>query len=170
MATGLTADQLESGVVTVRSVTIPLTDAQIKALPTTPVEIVPAPGAGYVNVPLGGFIQFIYAGANKYTNVDSDQPIVVAHDGSTDLVYITPQLLDSVTDGLKYAMFAPMASIDSALATSYGSPISQGNVNQVIDNKPIVLTSYSTGGVFTGGNAANEGSVTVVFTVVPVVS
>ena len=46
MSDGITANQLQPGVVTIFSKTVELTDAQIKALPATPIEIVPPPGAG----------------------------------------------------------------------------------------------------------------------------
>lgn len=41
MSEGITANQLDPSVVTMRSATIELADAQIKALPTTPIVIVP---------------------------------------------------------------------------------------------------------------------------------
>jgi hypothetical protein len=59
---------------TVYSLKTVLTDAQIKALPTTPIDLVPSPGVDKAIVSLGGFMK-IDAIAGAYTNIaklDSD--------------------------------------------------------------------------------------------------
>ena len=68
-----------ASVQTVYSQTATLTDDQIKALPTTQVEIVAAPGAGKIIIPLFGG-SAILTGAN-YTNKSSDALLSVSMAG-----------------------------------------------------------------------------------------
>jgi hypothetical protein len=51
----------------VQVATVTLTSAQLKALNTTPVQIIPAPGAGKVIALLGGFAQYNF-GTVAYTS------------------------------------------------------------------------------------------------------
>ncbi len=48
-----------------------LTSAQIKALRATPIEIVAAPGAGKVIMPISAYYYFLYGGTDAFTNLQT---------------------------------------------------------------------------------------------------
>ena len=71
MTTGITADQLVEGVVTLFSSSVELNDSQIKSLQTAGIEIVPAPGDGKIVVPLYAILYKNF-GAGGYSGAPTD--------------------------------------------------------------------------------------------------
>ena len=79
--------------VAVKKASVTLTDAQIKALPTTPINILPAPGAGMLHMLHGAlFVADFSAGA--YTNIASSPFLAVVWDAANNYIYATTK-----TDG-----------------------------------------------------------------------
>ena len=68
---------------TTHSVRVRLTDTQIKALPTTPIQVVAAPAAGLVLVPLGVSYRAAFD-HGAYTNVDDHARLLITFDGDTE--------------------------------------------------------------------------------------
>src|SRR5690349_10264519 len=104
MGNGIQGDQLAEGVVTVLRRTVVLTDAQIKALPTTAVEILPAAPEGKIYLPTWGF-GVLDNSAGAYSNVGEEWPlngIFIALDGVASLSAEWGWIL---TDGSQPAYF-----------------------------------------------------------------
>ncbi len=71
MSRVVNGDRIQVGAVQLAEifqVTTTLTNAQIKALPTTPITLVAAPGASFVIVPMGGLL-FAKTTGGAYTNI-----------------------------------------------------------------------------------------------------
>jgi len=126
--------------------TVVLTDAQIKALPTTPVEIVAAPAAGLMIVPLA-FSLVSSFGGGAYTNVDA---------GAT----MTPQ----------FGSIAASAAVDVSDLTATGDDVVvpldakiTGTVAGLQATALDLACANAALGNFTGGDAANTLTVTVVY-------
>lgn len=133
-------------VTVVRSMTVTLTDAQIKALPTTAIELVPAPGAGKVVVPIK-FVLIFNNDAGAYGNAD--------------------QLPHLDTNGFSYGddIIDP-AGLSSIYSHALdGMP--SGNPGD-LENQPIMLKTTGNVGNYTGGNAANYLKVTTLYIVVEI--
>jgi hypothetical protein len=143
-----------------------LTDAQIKALPTTPIEIVPAPE-------IGKLLRFIYgvialdSTAGAYTNLGTAAGYF-AYD--TVLVFDQASLLfhESERDFLGRAAksqcsFPPFTSWSAAqaaqVALNSGGDLTNTNIGFTID---------SSGGNFTGGNTANTMKVTAFYEIISI--
>jgi hypothetical protein len=157
--------------------TVTLTDAQIKALPSTPVEIVAAPGVGRFLVPIGAWL-VLDATAGAYTNFN-------AFDGLNPYassVYLAWDALNFFDDALGPVAADGFLSLAERRVT-YLSPAS-GNLQEVGGNlanssglvygaAAPATTGYDNGslsvvgqnnnalGNFTGGNAANTLAVTM---------
>lgn len=160
-----------------QSATVSLTDAQIKALPTTPITIASAPGSGLALVPLyGGLLSQTTAGA--YTNIDAAGYTEVLVGSSALILSNVPndtlitngsttrltQLLGSTTP--RYAPLVPY--MDTEDVDQWG-PIPHLVDTAAITNLPLTIDIVNGGsGNLTGGNAANALRVMVVYAVVAV--
>lgn len=139
----------------VLSRTVTLTDAQIKALPTTEVEVVPAPGPGLIVVPVVALL-FLTSTAD-YTNQDTPSFNIVWPAGDAT-IYADGGLLDSTN------RFVALhgASFDVA-GSQYGFAF-----NSVVNTALSIDGNNGVAGNFTGGNAGNSLRVTVLYTVIDV--
>lgn len=158
---------------TVLSRTVTLTDAQIKALPTTPVEVVPAPGAGKLLMPIFALFQMV--STTDYTNIDSTARLHVDNEGDTSFLTQLLQSVNSQVSELLANSSAPDARM-AVLSMSQVAPASETAVSVtgttawwqsfVAEKRLEIAASNGSAGNFTGGNAANTLTVTVLYFVV----
>lgn len=153
-----------------------LTDANIKALPTTPITLITTPGAGFFLNPISYLVQ-IRASAGAYTNINAgafavfDTPgTAVIRSGYIGNDATTTPALTTFSD-----LFGAAANKQVQLANVYYtvSPESAlwGTIGDVqviadVEDKSIVFTVNNGGsGDLTGGNAANTGRIICYYTV-----
>ena len=167
-ASAPTANELEtgSGVVTIYRTTVTLTDAQIKALPTTKVEIIPAQTGKIIRL-VSGF-GVVTSTAGGYTNVTAS---TVAGSASLSLTYASGDNM-LASNPTRLAGLINAAGVQGWLINPYMDPVlfspadyigdpSPGSITNSILSQGIFLQAYNTAGNFTGGNAANSLTVTV---------
>ncbi len=128
---------------------VTLTSLQIKALKATPIQIVAAPGAGKVIMPITAYYYFVYGGTNAFTN---GQPIEVVTNNAgtlTSLYELAPASIVDVTTSLK-----------GSSLISFGATITNVPTNMI--NNPVVV--INTGATEITGNAANNNTLEVAVT------
>jgi len=123
---------------------VQITNAQLLAIRATPINLVPAPGAGKAIVVLGAQLYFDSAGA--YTVGTNDLQLEYASGADIAALIETVGFLDQATDQARY--HAPAAGTQTPVANSAVRLINSGASE------------------FTGGNAANTLSVRVLYTIV----
>lgn len=138
------------GYALIKKATVTLTDAQIKALPTTPVQIVAAPGADKVAVVQACLLSVNTMGG-AYTNFASGVMTCVM--GGSNVVdnVSSDTLLDSEQE-IVWHLPAQEWGAEAANAI----------------NQSIQLSGSDVAGDFTGGDPANTLTVTVFYTIVDV--
>jgi hypothetical protein len=152
--------------------TVALNDAQIKALPTTAVQLVAAPGSGkYLNVHEAILTSDFTAGA--YGNTSDTGFIYVSLDPNAGVVSL---LMRNDGDSVNpLGTFLGAAKRATALIPYQNAikPVlfSQGVVPYVgpvseRENLPLLIQAVNGAGNFTGGNAANVMKVTLFYSVV----
>ena len=162
--------------VTVLSQAVVLTDEQIKELPTTPVEIVPAPGAGKIILPLYGVARLQWV--SDYDNIHEAAQLRFVVGTAGDALFPFRQDNASDVSGL-LAGGGPDGSIGWSPTRFSGKvPVAPGPVlgsgtaqfyDSDLVNFPLVFQADNgASGNFTGGNADNSLKVTVLYTIIDV--
>lgn len=144
--------------------TVELTNAQIKALPTTAVQIVAAPGANKVLVYQSGIL-LLNTTSGAYSNVAATAALYIGL-GTTSA---------SVASRSPVAMLTGSASYIDILAVASTAPADGGPNLSAFDqeilsgatNQALVMAAYNpdegSGENFTGGNAANTLKISVTY-------
>lgn len=154
---------------------VTLTNEQILTLPTTGVEVIPAPGEGKIIVPFGGVV-VLDARAGIYTcDAGSSWQLLSLVEGgaieATGLISITGSpgggftTFGSATDRIAFSIPA-FWGIGSSDFTGY--LVSTGNTGKPIaDNLPLVIQDrYDGVSNYGGGDPANKLTVVVYYLVV----
>ena len=119
-----------------------ITNAQMLAIETSPVQLVAAPGAGYVLEFISAALFFDYTGA--YTEPSAPDDLVVRYTGSAGT--ITSQDVDATN-------FLTATADAMAFVAPLAGAITTVRLKTAVDNAPLVL--HNTGGAYGGGNAGN---------------
>lgn len=153
-----------------------LTDAQIKALPTTPVQLVPAPGAGKILIfhsavvskpafttPYGNTADFdgIYIGL-----VDSGVDRGWWKDSSSNGLDDLGQLLGSADNSARIFYDGVATDIAGTALDSIFQRARTISFNGNGINQPLNILGQTSNGNFTGGHASNTLEVTVFYSIV----
>lgn len=156
---------LESSIVT-------LTDAQIKALPTTPVQIIPAPGVGKTIIPVSAILSFKRTGG--YSTISPTA--LLGFQWDVPNASRANQLIGIYEEkGGVSGFLSTGESVIATLginATPVGGTIELGVGTEVlvypneISNKALMLSAKNDEENFSGGNAANVLTVTVFHTII----
>lgn len=162
---------LQPGGTDVLSKTVVLTDAQIKALPSTSIEVVPAPGVGFYTVPIFCVIELKQQ--QFYTNVTDNSQA----QGASDIVVtwgdnwvnafraVPMRFFSAFFNGNRVAfcdafmgVSDPTVVADQLWAHVMSFPFN--GAGDRVENNALKVSADNTGN-FTGGDPANTMAVTV---------
>lgn len=145
-ANAVSNGQLDPGVV--QTVQIPLSNAQVKALRASPQQLVAAPGAGKVLIPVQCIVYMKYGGTNAFTANSGKNLSVQPVGGNAILNGAGQAFLQATASGYSEMTFAPAAGTDLTNSKTFA------------DN--VALQIANTGASEIAGNAANDNSLLVV--------
>lgn len=137
------APPASSGIVTISG---SLTNAQIKALHATPIQILAAQGAGTVISIISAVGKMVYGGTNVFTAAAAQSVALYWGPGTTQVFVTAP-----VTNAMLVASASQISSITPTLAASTTVYTNVSNV---------ALYFYNNSATEIGGNAANDNTIT----------
>lgn len=141
-----------------------LTNNQVKALPQTPITVVPAPGANRIAIPLYA-TGLVNSTAGAYTNLDAAHYVALRHATSTDQLTTGVGIISQTAAQVLNWQPAQFPNTDLILDISVG--LFPANAT----NKAIqIFADNGAAGDFTGGHASNSLTVTVVYVVFDLVT
>lgn len=144
---------------------VTLTNAQIKALPSTPVDILPAPGVGFAWYVLGGVVTVDtnVDATRKYTGISANAALeltgsfyqtAISNDAGLAITQVN-DLLGAGAVSERTWQLQPQTLNYAALAAAYANGyVAFENVKSTIENVAVQMTAFNAAD-FTGGNAAN---------------
>jgi hypothetical protein len=143
------------------SATVELTDAQIKALPATRIQLIAAPGVGKMILPVSAMV-ILSGGA--YSGAAGAAWNILTEDGSYMSSAIRTNVL-FVSGGVAMftfpALYTPDANFTGNVITAWQA------LKESVDNSALYIKDDLNGVAnYTGGNAANTLKVTVYYVVV----
>jgi hypothetical protein len=155
--------------VTVYQLKTIITDAQIKAMPTTSVELIPAPGEGKMIVMYPPFLKSsLSAGAYGGTNVSGDY-FAICYSGHGIIAALpnsTPwPFFNTFFAGGDKAVLLPLTDAQYDADWTGMLPISIGSFANY-NNRSIIATMSVAGGDLTGGDPANTIDITLFYSIV----
>jgi hypothetical protein len=153
-----------------------LNDAQVKALPTTPVKLVEAPGHGKFIMPVNAILTAHLI--SDYTNIDATRADIRVWNGASGNMELCPALNAGAPDNKAHvtALLAPgvgaadrqtwmgfyaFYSATDLGTTTYTHAVPKANN----EDKALLLRLGNGNGDLTGGNAANTLTVIVLYCV-----
>lgn len=149
----------------ISTVVVTLTDAQVKALPTTAVQILAAPGVGLLTVPLHVTLRLTWVA--DYTNIAATALLLVENGTNAS----TCNLDESVGGSVSLLLASGEAST-AWLPAQATAPAAAGNfvlgeagmLDGDVWNKAVsVRATNAASGDFTGGNAGNALKITLAY-------
>lgn len=148
-----------------------LNNTQIKALPTTRIEVVAAPGANKILLPLSAVL--VLTAGTGYGNINADDYLTLSHDdGNVDkMSYCRNETalftqLTSFLSGNRTLFLVPSAAHDA----SASALCSFSNSTASLVNKNLVLSTSGLEVDWTGGDPANTLRVSVSYMVLDVIT
>lgn len=130
----------------VRRKVVTLTDAQIKALPITPIELVAAPGANKVITLSQCFLSFP-SPVSGYTNIDVT--------GQFQFGWIRPGGFLPCASGYAGGTYILDGSLGDDAFVQFPNTDSEFSADSVVNRAFGIALYNAAAGVLTGGNAAN---------------
>lgn len=163
---------ISSGAADIRQLSITLTDAEVKTLPTASVELIPTPGTNR-------FILVFFAHAHlewiaDYTNIDAASLINLTI-GTSETVWPLRQSIGSGVSALlagggpdgTHAFFSPRFAAGAAHSDSFSATSNLYDADIV--NLPLTISLNNGGaGNLTGGDAGNALKVTLLYTIIDI--
>lgn len=168
----ITADQLAENVVTIFSQPRELTDADIKALPTTPFVLVePTETLNYsglptqLQVPLFVIVRVVNS-TGDYTNINALCLTNINLGSDNSLTFSPPMGGSEIFNDLGFATFFSQPARTGDASGDPILPFFNTLTDALLDNAIVLAVNNQGDGNFTGGNAANRIRVTVLYTII----
>lgn len=155
------------GTVSIPATTVLLSNDQIKALPTTPVEIIPAPGANKIIIPLSCVAILKVPGGVYYTN-NTDAAWYLKLTQQVSNVAVVQQALGGAVATSQIVNFSfPLLSVgagefDGVVVSNYDATENENDLNVPL----LLYGNYLGGSDYTGGNAANTLKMVIYYIIV----
>lgn len=130
------------------TISLTLTNAQIKALRATPITLVGAPGSGKFVMPISCIVELIYGGNNAFTSQANDNLGLKWKDGTTTTI---------LSGGVQAFLQATNSAFNKLVDPAVNSDINVSKTN--VDNQPLVIHNISAAEI--AGNAANDNTIRV---------